>query len=282
MSRYLDPTNDVAFKKLFSNKERLINLLNSILKLTDGNKIIDLEYIPIEQMPLFEKGKRSIFDLKVRDEAGRWYIVEMQRKVEKDYIDRVQFYGSYTYVSQIEKGIKHKELLAVVIISIIGTKVFDDDLPCINYHCFKETSTNKQYLYSLTYVFVELGKFDKRKIETGADAWLHLLKCAREENEPPKEINSSIILSAYTDLEQYRWTKEEHDAYIRSQLAVEQEESKIDISYKKGKAEGKEEGKHVEKVEIIKNLLAQGVDNKTISVATGLTIEEIKNLSKLD
>ncbi len=25
MSRYLDPTNDVAFKKLFNNKERLIN-----------------------------------------------------------------------------------------------------------------------------------------------------------------------------------------------------------------------------------------------------------------
>ena len=46
--RYLDPKNDVAFKKLFSNKERLISLLNAILKLSDGHKIIDLDYIPQE------------------------------------------------------------------------------------------------------------------------------------------------------------------------------------------------------------------------------------------
>ncbi|NDA90708.1 MAG: hypothetical protein EBY20_07390, partial [Alphaproteobacteria bacterium] len=67
--RYLDPTNDVAFKKLFSNKDRLINLLNSILKLSEGSRIKELDYIPQEQMPLFLDGKRSIFDLKVKDEA---------------------------------------------------------------------------------------------------------------------------------------------------------------------------------------------------------------------
>ena len=108
--RYLDATNDVAFKKLFSNKDRLINLLNSILKLSEGNRIRELEYIPQEQMPLFLDGKRSIFDLKVKDEAGRWYIIEMQRKMERDYINRVQFYGSYSYVNQIEQGVSHKPI----------------------------------------------------------------------------------------------------------------------------------------------------------------------------
>ncbi len=64
-------------------------------------------------MPLFLDGKRSIFDLKVKDEAGRWYIIEMQRKMERDYINRVQFYGSYSYVNQIEQGVSHKDLLRV-------------------------------------------------------------------------------------------------------------------------------------------------------------------------
>jgi len=59
-ARYLDPTNDVAFKKLFNKKERLINLLNSILKLTVGARIKELDYIPVEQMPLFSDGKRNI------------------------------------------------------------------------------------------------------------------------------------------------------------------------------------------------------------------------------
>ena len=143
-------------------------------------------------MPLFLDGKRSIFDLKVKDEAGRWYIIEMQRKMERDYINRVQFYGSYSYVNQIEQGVSHKDLLPVVVISIIGQKVFDDELPCINYHCLKETNTNKQYLFSLMYVFVELGKFDSNKIENDIDQWLHLLKCAHNEQEPPKAIKNSI------------------------------------------------------------------------------------------
>mgnify|MGYP006167459339 CR=1 FL=1 len=280
--RYLDPKNDVAFKKLFSNKERLISLLNAILKLSDGHKIIDLDYIPQEQMPLFKSGKRSIFYLKVRDEAGRWYIIEMQRTMKIDFIDRVQFYGSYAYVIQIEEGIAHHNLLPIVVISIIGERMFPDELPYINYHQLKETSTNKQYLFSLMYVFVELGKFDASKIDNDVDQWLHLLKCAHEENQPPESIDSSIILSAYNDLEQYNWTSEEHDAYVRTNLAMVKEEEELADSYEKGAAEGKVEGKAEGEVIGIEktatNMLKEKLDIKLIASVTGLSKEEILKL----
>ena len=188
MTRYLDPTNDVAFKKLFRDKARLIDLLNNILRLPVGSKIIELDYVPTEQMPLFIEGKRSIFDLKVRDEGQRWYIIEMQRKMEKDYLNRAQYYGCYSYINQLEEGIKHKDLLPVVVISIIGTKAFPSSIPCISYHHLKETTTKKQYLFSLSYVFIELGKFNENQISDDTDQWLHLLKCASKEQEPPKEI----------------------------------------------------------------------------------------------
>ncbi|WP_081482414.1 PD-(D/E)XK nuclease family transposase [Rickettsia australis] len=89
MQRYLGGTNDVAFKKLFSDKVKLINLLHSLLRLSKEDRIIDLSYLT-------------------------WYIIEMQRKMEKDYLNRTQLYGCYTYVSQIKKGMKHKDLLPVV------------------------------------------------------------------------------------------------------------------------------------------------------------------------
>ncbi len=273
-SRYLDPTNDVAFKKLFSKKERLIDLLNAVLKLPQGMQINELDYIPTEQMPLFIDGKRSIFDLKVKDESGRWYIIEMQRKVEKDYIDRVQFYGSYSYVNQIEQGLKHKDLLPIIVISIIGSNVFSTELPCINYHHFTETSTKKQYLFSLTYVFIELGKFDESKIVNNTDQWLHLLKCAHKEQQPPKEINNNKILSAYEDLEQYRWSQLEHDAYIRSKLAMEAEETAFETKYEEGFSKGIE--KAIEKVAI--SMIKQGVDVRIITQTTGLTEQEVQKL----
>lgn len=275
MARYLDPTNDVAFKKLFSDKNKLISLLNSILSLNEGLRIKDIDYIPTEQMPLFLDGKRSIFDLKVKDESGNWYIVEMQRKSESDYTNRAQLYGSYTYVNQINLGTKHKDLLPVIVISIIGNKIFPDSLPCINYHILKETSTNKQYLFSVAYVFVELGKFDKNKpITNDTDQWLHLLKYAPKEDNPPVEINNDAVLSAYTDLEQYRWSANEHDAYIRAKIAMEAEEDKMEGSRKEGRSDGLKEGK----IEITKNLLSMNLDIDVIVKATGLTKSEINDL----
>ncbi|WP_049776807.1 PD-(D/E)XK nuclease family transposase [Rickettsia conorii] len=127
--------------------------MNSLLRLSQGDRIIDLSYITTEQLPLFLEGQRSLFDLQVKDETGRWYIIEMQRKMEKDYLNRTQLYSCYTYVSQIKKGMKHKDLLPVVIISIIGAKALPDELPYISYHHIKESNTHKQYLFSLTYVF---------------------------------------------------------------------------------------------------------------------------------
>jgi len=270
--RYGNPLNPLLFKKLFSNKDRLINLLNSILKLSEGSRIKELDYIPQEQMPLFLEGKRSIFDLKVKDEAGRWYIIEMQRKMERDYINRVQFYGSYSYVNQIEQGVSHKDLLPVVVISIIGQKVFDDELPCINYHCLKETNTNKQYLFSLMYVFVELGKFDSNKIENDIDQWLHLLKCAHNEQEPPKAIKNSSVLSAYEDLEQYKWNASEHDAYIRAKLAMEAEEISLEKSYDDGRLD--------RSVEIAKQMLVDGEPIDKIMKFTKLSREQILSINK--
>jgi len=219
----------------------------------------------------------------------------MQRKMERDYINRVQFYGSYSYVNQIEQGVSHKDLLPVVVISIIGQKVFDDELPCINYHCLKETNTNKQYLFSLMYVFVELGKFDGNKIENDIDQWLHLLKCAHNEQEPPKEIKNSSVLSAYEDLEQYRWNASEHDAYIRAKLAMEAEDIKLEEHLEKitrleekveqaekrveqAELKGKTDGELGKAEEIAQKMLAKGRNAEEVAELTGLSLEKVNTL----
>ncbi|ASX28388.1 hypothetical protein BA173_06320 [Rickettsia sp. MEAM1 (Bemisia tabaci)] len=88
------------FKKIFSDIERLKEFINSILDLPEGYRIKEIEYIPIEQLPLINLGKRVIFDLKVKDETGNWYIIEMQKKNESDYLKRAQYYSAHAYVSQ--------------------------------------------------------------------------------------------------------------------------------------------------------------------------------------
>jgi predicted transposase/invertase (TIGR01784 family) len=181
-----------------------------------------------------------------------------------------------------KKLFSNKDLLPVVVISIIGQKIFDDELPCINYHCLKETNTNKQYLFSLMYVFVELGKFDSNKIENDIDQWLHLLKCAHNEQEPPKEIKNSSVLSAYEELEQYKWNASEHDAYIRAKLAMEAEEIKVEEYLEKiTKLEEKVEQAEIAKAEeIAKKMLSRGKNAEEVAELTGLSLEKVNSLRK--
>jgi predicted transposase/invertase (TIGR01784 family) len=140
------------------------------------------------------------------------------------------------------------------------------------------------------YVFVELGKFDSNKIENDIDQWLHLLKCAHNEQEPPKEIKNSSVLSAYEDLEQYRWNASEHDAYIRAKLAMEAEEIKVEeylekITKLEEKAEqaelkGRIDGKLENSIEIAKKMLAKGKNAEEVAELTGLSLEKVNSLRK--
>jgi predicted transposase/invertase (TIGR01784 family) len=119
-------------------------------------------------------------------------------------------------------------------------------------------------------VFVELGKFDASKIKDDTDQWLHLLKCAHNEQEPPKEIDNANVLSAYEDLEQYRWTAQEHDAYIRSKLAMEAEQLNLEKSYDNGKTD--------ERIEIAKEMLLNGEPIEKIIKFTKLTKGHIEGI----
>ena len=66
MQRYLDPTHDSLFKKIFRDLERLKECINAALELQEGLRSNELECMPIEQVPMLNKGKKSIFDLKVK------------------------------------------------------------------------------------------------------------------------------------------------------------------------------------------------------------------------
>ena len=79
--KFLDPANDAAFKKIFGNdqkKEILISLLNSLLSLKEGKKILEVE---IQNPYLVSKTaelKNTVLDVKCKDQRNINYLVEMQ------------------------------------------------------------------------------------------------------------------------------------------------------------------------------------------------------------
>jgi predicted transposase/invertase (TIGR01784 family) len=298
-SRYLDPTNDVAFKKLFSKKDLLKDFLNAVLRLEEGCKITELEFISQEEVPNFKTGRRSIFDIKCKDQEGKNYIVEMQNRPEDSFLNRIQCYASHALVSQALKGVTHKGLVPVILLVITKENLFDDEIECISYHRTLESQTKKQLLFALSYVFIELPKFTKSatELKNEEDDWLFFFSNWKDSKEPPETITDPLVLEAYETIEQFNWTAEEYDAYFRARLAAEADdlmltknfEEGLEKGIEKGREEGLAEGrkekevavekaKHERNLEIAKTLLLQGVDIKTIAKATALSKEEIEKL----
>lgn len=272
-TKYLDPTNDVAFKKVFMEPNRLRDFLNAILRRPAGAQIETIEFLSQDLVPNVGQGKRGMFDIKCKDQAGNRFIIEMQNENKPYFLNRVQFYGMHTYVSQLEIGKSHTEMLPVVVIVVIKETLFPDpEIECINYHKTIELKTNKHYLTSLSYVFVELDKFKKtaKDLKSVEDYWLYFLTHSPEITSPPENMSDKWVLDAYDTITQFNWSSNEYDAYLRARLSQEAEDVTVSEAEMKGRTE--------EKIEMIKNMLAENADIKFISKVSGLSEEEIKSL----
>ena len=80
--KFVDPKNDVAFRKIFGDenkKEILISFLNNILEFTGTNKeIIEITIQNPYQVPKLKELKETILDIKSVDKRNIHYIIEMQ------------------------------------------------------------------------------------------------------------------------------------------------------------------------------------------------------------
>ena len=244
MERYLDPTNDVGFKKVFSNAERLLDFLNSILRLPVGKRIKKLDFVPTEEIPDLGQGKRSLFDLKCQDESGNYFLIEMQCRRSPLFLKRMQYYGAHAYTSQIGRGAKHAGLLPVVVVAILKEAVFPPEIEVISYHRTLEEKTGQHHLRELSYVIVELEKFHKKEgqLQNFEDEWLFFLKDGHSSSSLPV-LKDRLVTQAFEAMEKANWTSEEYDAYIRALLLLETEELRAESDRAEGKAEGRAEGK---------------------------------------
>jgi predicted transposase/invertase (TIGR01784 family) len=165
MAKYLDPKADLTFKKIFGeHPDLVISLLNALLPLDEGKKIIGIEYLAAEMTPDQPLRKNSIVDVRCKDSAGRQFIVEMQMEWTTAFKQRVLFNASKAYVRQLGKSKKYHLLQPVYSLSLVND-VFEPDIPEF-YHYYRmvhEEHTDK-VIEGLNLVFVELPKFKTQTI----------------------------------------------------------------------------------------------------------------------
>jgi len=296
--KYIDPFTDFGFKHIFGreeNKRFLISFLNDLLDIED--KIVDITYRNLEKLGLNIIDRKSIFDVYCTDTRGNNFIVELQRSAQKYFKDRSLYYTSFPIQEQSRKGSWDYRLTPIYFVGILEFS-FDDMRVAKNRDNNKFLTKvqlfdceEKEVFYDkLTYYYLEMPKFRKteKELSTHLDYWLYYLNNLADTKDIPKILKEDeVIQEAFEVAEFLALDKDEQFSYQQDLKARWDNKACLDFAeekgmekgIKKGIEKGIEKGKLEEKIEIARSLM-DILDIETISLKTGLTVEEVRELKK--
>ena len=275
--KYINPYTDFGFKKLFGtvmNKDLLISFLNALFM--GHQNIKDVKYLPTEHLGAYGDSRRAIFDVYCEDENGGKFIVEMQNVFQQFYKDRSLFYSTFPIQEQAKPGgdwdFKLKEVYTVGILNFV---FHDDEYSNDCYHHevkLMDTQTKKVFYDKLTYIYLEMPKFNKTEdqLETMFDKWLFVLRNLSRLFERPKALQEKIFTKLFEQAEIARFSPEDRRGYEDSVKAYRDINNAINTARKEAKQE--------ERIDMAKKMKADGMSFEVIARYTGLSIERISEL----
>ena len=161
--KYADLLTDEVFKLVFgqeSTKDVMIEFLNQVI--TD-RKIVDVEFADKEIHPNIRDRKTSIYDLLCMTDDGSRIIVELQKRKQDSYAERMLYYSMHQILKQVESGASSFDFCPIYVISILNfTLDQNDSIADVKtvYRLLEETH-NTLLTDRLTYIFIELPKLKK-------------------------------------------------------------------------------------------------------------------------
>ena len=295
--RYINPYTDFGFKKLFGtelNKDLLISFLNALFN--DEKRIIqDVQYLNAEQLGDGYGDRRAVFDVYCITEDGSRFIVEMQKAEQEYFKDRSIYYATAPIREQAPKGKWDYHLEGVYTIGVLNFVFPNNEYPADSYIHevkLKDTDDNHIFYDKLTFVYLEMPKFNKREDElvTMFDKWMFALRNLSRLLERPAALQERIFKRLFDQAEIAQFTPEERREYQESVKDYWDYYSTMKTAHKKGKAEGRAEGlaegeakgraegRAAAIKENARKMKEKKIPVEDIAEITGLSVEEIESL----
>jgi predicted transposase/invertase (TIGR01784 family) len=269
MARYLDPKNDLIFKRIFGeHPDLLINFLNALMPFEPGRQIVEVEYLPSELVPDNPGKKDSIVDVRCRDNYKRLFIVEMQVFWQKAFYNRILFNAGKAYVRQLERNEEYHLLQPVYTLAILNENFDHKTKKFYHHYQIVNRENSDEIIPGLEFILVELT--DKFHPETIAERrlailWLRFLKEVGENMRtlPPEMQENEYIRRAAELCEEAAFTPNELAVYDRywDSIRIEKtlREGALRDGREKGLAEGLAEGRERGLAEGKEKGLAEGL-----------------------
>ena len=274
--------NDLIFKAVFGRedprcKRVLMDLLNSLLKLTDEQAIDTIEYKNPFNLQAIMDDKLTVMDIKVKTSAGEWIDIEMQVSNEKSYRKRSLYYWASLYKDSLQETDNYGLLPKCIVINIMVSTVITETSRYHTHFRVMEAEDHFPLTDDLDIHFIQLSRFDDTNQENLDDEemWVMFLKDSDDTNK--KDIVDNLkkkkeaIKLAYELYDEITADEEVREVIRSIELSRIDQNTREYEQYQEGIEEGK--------LEDAKNMLDDGLAVEKIAKYTGLSMEKINALN---
>ena len=278
MKGLLDPKMDFVFKNIFGsekNSKILISFLNATLKPKDLITSVEIKNTDLNKGYIEDKFSR--LDVKATTSNEEIINIEIQLKNEYNMIKRSLYYWSKLYSEQLNEGEDYSILKRTICINILNFKY----LKTRKFHSayrLKEIYSNEELTDVAEIHFIEIPKLEDCYDEKDMLVpWIEFLKDPESEKVRNLEMSIEEIRQAKDELIKMSNDDTQREIYEMRAKTLKDKISALNEAERKGIQKGIQEGEKKKAIEIAKSLL-DVLDVQTISLKTGLSVDEINKL----
>jgi predicted transposase/invertase (TIGR01784 family) len=160
MEDLLRPSLDFVFKRIFGSEENkdevLLNFLNLTLRKTEPKPFTSLTLVNTHIDKDMIDDKRSVLDVRAKNEDGKQVNIEIQVKSEGDMPKRTLYYWCKMYEEQVREGQTYDQLQKTITINImVESRIIPNDRFHNVFH-LREMETGELLLDDLEVHFVRV------------------------------------------------------------------------------------------------------------------------------
>ncbi len=288
---YINPRTDFGFKRLFMEglkaEVRLLDLLKTFFPDTLGGAS-HLVVKPTELLGDIESEKRVVLDtLAFIDEKTR-ALIEMQRAQKPLFVQRSIFYTCRLVSKRLNRGDDYD------IPTILTLCITDRTLPEFAdldgfFHLVQLRRVDGKnisekiilgYLDLSKFAALNPGQMKDMQFADRQEKWGYTLANVGRMDLQDLSQEDEVFRSVFEDSMHQKLTKMEKEEYKKSVLEYEDVQEAVRYAREQGLEQGLEQGRAVEKRQLALNMLAEGLDPATVARISGLTEEELLNLTR--
>lgn len=295
--KYFSPVTDVTFRKVFGEHLDLTaSLLNAFLPLDEERTITNIELVPYKLMPKTPTRNYNYVNVCCQDSFGTTFFVEIQLNWDTDFLQQIHIDTPKVYVNEFDQGKPFLLTEPVYSLNFVNGDLHKGLDEWYHPYKFVHIYHTERVFEGLQIVFAELEKYGKQPVkgDTKMDLWMRYFTemTGRTRVPAPELLADPDIAKAigllevinYNDAELYLYDKYWDAVSIEATWKGigwrDGEKAGVEKGLQQGLQQGLEEGRAVERRQLARNMLAEGLDPAIVAKISGLTEKELQNLTR--